>query len=306
MMPGPSDARFMDANQLLTAWGQARAEGLNNRAAAAKLGLSEAELIASACGRFVTRLLPQPLALLRSLPWLGEIKTVVRNPAAVIERDATVQSVEGNGVGAILVKADNFEMLCEIAQWKRAFALREESTRGRGLKLSVQFFTAEGTSAAKFFLLPGSDVHAFAQVTGALASPDQSSQETIDSTAEAFSPAPGRLTLAGPDALQAFLEAAAQSRLPLTFVVRNRVACLYASKAIERVKRSDRSGWVNVLDEGMDVHLHDDRIQYLRCVPEPGADGGWVHWYSDRQEIALSARCPHGWRALIQSAGAPA
>src|SRR4249920_53575 len=115
-MLGTTDTRRVDTSCLLAAWERARAEGLNNRAAAAKLGMSEAELIAAGCGRFVTRLLPDALALLRSLPGLGEIKAVVRNPAAVIERAGTVQGVEANGVGAILVEADNFQMVCEIAQ----------------------------------------------------------------------------------------------------------------------------------------------------------------------------------------------
>ncbi len=301
-MLGTTDARRVDTSCLLAAWERARAEGLNNRAAAAKLGMSEAELIAAGCGRFVTRLLPDALALLRSLPGLGEIKAVVRNPAAVIERAGTVQGVEANGVGAILVEADNFEMVCEIAQWKKGFALREDSTRGRGLKLSVQFFTAEGTSAAKFFLRPGGDVQAFAQLVGALASPDESSQESIDATAVEFSlPLQQRLAPTAPGALLAFLQTAAQSRQALTFVARNRAACLSTSKTIERVKRSDRGGWVNVLDDEMDIHLHDDGIRYLRPVADPDADGGWLHWFSDQQAVALSVRCRQGWRELMRA-----
>ncbi len=292
----------MDANQLLTAWAQARAQGLNNRAAAAKLGVSEAELIAAGCGRFVTRLLPDALALLRSLPGLGEVKAVVRNPAAVIERAGTVQGVEANGVGAILVEAGSFEMVCEIARWKKGFALRENSTRGRGLKLSVQFFTAEGTSAAKFFLRPGGDTQAFAQLVDALASPEQSSRESIDATAvESSLPLQQRLAPTAPGALLAFLQTAAQSRQALTFVVRNRAACLSTSKTIERVKRSDRGGWVNVLDDEMDIHLHDDGIRYLRPVADPDADDGWLHWFCDQQAVALSVRCRQGWTELVRA-----
>jgi putative hemin transport protein len=294
----------MDANQLLTAWEQARTQGLNNRAAAAKLGMSEAELIASGCGRFVTRLLPDAAALLRSLPQLGEIKAVVRNPAAVIEPIGTVEGVEANGVGATLVAADNFEMVCETAQWKKAFALRENSMHGRGLKLSVQFFTAEGTSAAKFFLRPAGDVQAFTQLTSALASPDQSSQESIDSgAAESLSLPLERAAPAAPGALLAFLRAAAQARQALTFVVRNRAACLYTSKTIERVKRSDRGGWVNVLDDEIDIHLHEDGIRYLSREADPDTDGGWFHWFSERQDAALSVRCRQNWCALAQAAG---
>jgi len=294
----------MDANQLLSAWEQARAAGLNNRATAAKLGMSEAQLIATGCGRFVTRLRPDAGALLRSLPGLGEIKAVVRNPSAVIEPIGTVQHVESNAVGAIRVNADNFEIICEVARWGKAFALREQSAQGRGVKLSVQFFTAEGTSAAKFFLRPDSDVDAFAQLVSSLVSQDQSSRESIDSTSVELSPPPPPSAPAAPEALGAFLQAAAQSQRPLTFLVRNRAACLHTSRTIEHVKQSDRSGWVNVLDKGMDLHLQNSRIQRLRTVAEPGTDGGWFHWYSDQQEIALSVRCTHGWTALTDAAGA--
>ena len=81
-----------------------------------------------------------------------------------------------------------------------------------------------------------------------------------------------------PGALQAFLQTAVQLQEALTFVTRNDAACLSTSKAIERVKRSDRGGWVNVLDDGMDIHLHEDGIRYLRAVADANGDGGWLHW----------------------------
>ncbi len=291
----------MDANELLTAWQQARTRGLNNRNAAATLNVSEAELIASGCGRFVTRLLPKPEAILRKLPLLGEIKAVVRNPAAVIERDGTVRGVEANGVGADLVQADNFEMVCEVDRWKKGFAQREQTSGG--CKLSLQFFTAAGTSAAKFFLRPASDAQAFAQLVAAFASADQSPQESAESRVAEFSlplqvPAP-----VAPGALLKFLQTAAQLLQPLTFVARNDAACLSASRAIERVKRSDRGGWVNVLDDGMDIHLHEDGIRYLRAVADPRGNEGWLHWFSEQQAIAFSVRCGKDWRALAGAAG---
>ncbi|HTS53895.1 MAG TPA: ChuX/HutX family heme-like substrate-binding protein [Burkholderiales bacterium] len=301
MMPAGADIRAASAGGLLAAWEEARAQGRNNRAAAAKLGRSEAELIASGCGRFVTRLRPDALALLHHLPTLGEIKAVVRNPTAVIERAGTVRSIELNGVGAILVEADHFEMACQSAQWNKAFALREKTERG--LKLSLQFFTAEGISAAKFFLRPGSDLHALRDLVRACASPDQSPRETIEPRAPEYSLPLQRPAPVAPGALLAFLQAAAGARHALTFVARNRAACLSTDKAVERVKRSDRGGWVNVLDEGMDIHLHDDRIRYLRSVPDPHGDCGWFHWFSERQAIALSLRCGQGWETLAQAAG---
>ena len=301
MTPTATDPRAPDASRLLAAWKHARSKGLNNRAAAAALKLSEAELIASACGHFVTRLLPDAQALLRELPLLGEIKAVVRNPAAVIERDGTVRSVEANAAGADLVQADHFEMICEVSRWRKGFALREESAGG--LKLSLQFFTAAGTSAAKFFLRPGSDVDAFAQLVAAFASSDQSRQESTEPNVGEFRLPLQRTAAVAPGALQAFLQTAVQLQGALTFVTRNDAACLSTSKSIERVKRSERGGWVNVLDDGMDIHLHEDGIRYLRPVADADGDAGWLHWFSEDEVIALSVRCKQGWHALARSAG---
>jgi putative heme degradation protein len=303
-MPAAVDISSVDTGPLLAAWEQARAQGLNNRAAAAKLGRTEAELIASGCGRCVTRLLPDALALLRTLPLLGEIKAVVRNRTAVIERAGTVHGIEVNGIGVILVEAEHFEMVCQSAQWKKAFALREETRRG--LKLSLQFFNAEGISAAKFFLRPASDIHAFANLAGAFASPDQSAQETVERGVVESSLPLQRPAPAAAGALLAFLQTAVHSRQALTFVSRNPAACLSTSKAIERVKRSEAGGWVNVLDDGLDVHLHEHRIRYLRSVPAAAGDGGWLHWFCDKHAVALSVRCGQGWHTLARAASVPA
>ena len=301
MTPATTDSRPADASQLLAGWERARVRGLNNRAAAATLKVSEAQLIASGCGRFVTRLRPDAPALLRKLPRLGEIKAVVRNPAAVIERAGTVLGVEANGVAADLVQADQFEMICETARWKKGFALREETSGG--LKLSVQFFTAAGASAAKFFLRPASDEQAFAQLVTAFASANQAPQELTESNVAESGLPLQRVTPVAAGALLAFLQTAAQLQQVLTFVTRNHAACLFTSKAIERVKRSHRRGWVNVLDDGMDIHLHEDGIRYLRAVADPRGDEGWLHWFSEQQAVALSIRCGNGWQALARAAG---
>jgi putative hemin transport protein len=300
-MPIAADRGGADTTQLLAAWERERARGLNNRATAAALGVREAALIASGCGRFVTRLRAETDALLRALPLLGEIKAVVRNPTAVVERAGTVQGIEITGVGALLVKAENFEMVCHATQWKKAFALREKTAAGN--KLSIQLFSAAGISAAKFFLQPAGDVQAFAKLVEAFANPDQSPQEPVEAGAAESGLAPQGLALAPDGALLAFLQASAQSHHALTFVVRNPAACLATSKAIERVKRSQAGGWVNVLDSGLDVHLHEDRIRYLRAVPDAVGDAGWLHWFSDQQAIALSVRCGQGWHALARAAG---
>jgi len=300
--PPAADGHRADASRLLTAWEAARSQGLNNRAAAAVLKISEAELLASGCGRFVTRLTADSRALLRELPVLGEIKAVVRNPSAVIERDGTIRSIENRSVSSDAVLADRFELICETAQWTKGFALREKTPGG--LKLSAQFFTAAGISAAKFFLRPASDVHAFTRLVAAFVSADQSTQETISAGPPASSASLEHPRPVAPGSLMAFLQMVCQLRQSLTFVARNEAACISTSKVIERVKRSDRGGWVNVLDDGLDIHLHEDGIRYLKPVADKDGDGGWLHWCTEDQAIALSVRCDQAWQALARSAGA--
>jgi putative heme degradation protein len=308
-----ADTRPLDASQMLTEWEQARARGLNNRAAAAELGLTEAELIASGCGHFVTRLLPDALALVHDLPLLGEVKAIVRNPSAVIERTGTVHSVElvgaepnavgRTGSGVALVAADHFEIVCQLPEWRKAFALREQTARGA--KLSLQFFTAEGVSTAKFFLRPGSNFLAFDKLVQTYSNPDQSAVEVVMPPRHTAYLPLERLVAVRHTGLLAFLQFASRAHYPLHLLVRSGAASLTTAKVVERVQRSEKGGWVNVLDDGLDLHLEEDRLRYLRPSRDPDMDSGWFHWFSDRRAIALSVRVREGWRELARAAGVP-
>src|SRR5262249_31957660 len=148
-------------------------------------------------------------------------------------------------VGVVLVQADHFELVCHLPRWSKAFALREETSRG--VKQSIQFFTTAGTSAAKFFLRPSSNLSAYAGIVSDYASPDQSQRETVERRIPESDVPLECLPAAPPGTLTTFLDAAVQLRRPLTFVVRNDAATLSSSRMVERVKRSDRGGWMNAL-----------------------------------------------------------
>ena len=288
-----------DAQHLLAHWQEARARGLNNRAVAAELGVSEAQLIASACGRFATRLRLELPRVLGRLPELREIKAVVRTPEAVLERAGIVHDVGVDGAGQASLRADRFELRGDLGAWHSAFALEERSTQS--VKLSLQFFTGEGLSATKFFLRPGGDVTAFRSLVRSLAHPDQSAIERVaPRTTLAYAPLQA-LTPTPADALLRFLDAAQSAALPLTFLVRSPGATLSAAKIIERVKRSERGEWLNVLDDGLDLHLHEARIKYVRLHSDAGPDAGWVHWFSDQRRVALSVHCQAGWNGLMDT-----
>jgi len=289
-----------DTAELLAAWEHARAQGLNNRAAAAQLGVSEAELVASGCGRFTTRLRPDFSALLTRLPELGELKCIVRNAWAVLERAGEVRGVETDAVGARHVQADQFDTECRVALWRKGFALEEAAAHGT--KLSLQFFTAEGVSAAKFFLRHDSGIAPFRSLVQEYADSDQSATESVAlPTPVAYMPLE-RLVAARHDGLLRFLQAASRTQNPLHLLVRSGAASIRTTKVVERVKRSDKGGWVNVLDDGLDLHMHEDKLRYLRLGRDPDADSGWFHWFSDRRAVALSVRVGRGWKELAQTA----
>jgi putative heme degradation protein len=197
------------------------------------------------------------------------------------------------------VQADRFDTECQMALWGKGFALEEAAAHGT--KLSLQFFTAEGTSAAKFFLRHDSSIPAFRSLVQEYANSDQTVMETATApTPVSYMPLE-RLVAIRHDGLLHFLQAASRAQNPLHLLVRSGAAAVRTTKVIERVKRSDKGGWVNVLDDGLDLHLHEDKLRYLRLGRDPDADSGWFHWFSDRRAVALSVRVDRGWKELAQT-----
>jgi putative hemin transport protein len=267
------------AVSLIDDWEQARRRGLNNRAAANALGVPEARLVASGCGRFVTRLGGELPELLCGLPALGEIKSVVRNAYAVQERSGRAVAITLHADNGLAIEGDVFHLNTRSEALAKAFALIEPGKYG--IKRSLQLFTGSGESAAKFFLTAESNLVAFEALVRAFAGGNQSPQESV---AEATVRAP-EAQAAEPASLAAFLHEAARLAQPVEIVVANAAASQKTVKVLERIKRSDRGGWINVLDPGLDLHLHEDRITRLR------AEGDRFHWLADDGTEAFCARC---------------
>lgn len=277
------------------AWEAARGRGLNNRAVAAELGVTEAELLASGCGRIVTRLTGSFSELLRGLPVLGEIKSVVRNAYAVQERTGRVTTVTSLPGGVVHLTADTFELDAAVPAWCKAFALIEP---GRlGTKRSIQLFDGRGSAVAKFFLTPESDAVGYKTLVARFQSGDQGTVEAVveDSVAPLQRPAD-----AAPASLAGFLYETSRLARTIEIAVGNDAASQRTTKNVERIKRSERGGWINVLDPGLDLHLHEERIRRLR-VTGAGA-GTTLHWLADDGTEAFSARCDASGEALLRAA----
>ncbi|HUF19648.1 MAG TPA: ChuX/HutX family heme-like substrate-binding protein [Burkholderiales bacterium] len=264
---------------LIDDWEHARRRGLNNRAAANALGVPEAQLVASGCGRFVTRLGGELPELLCGLPALGEVKSVVRNVYAVQERTGRATAIVLDTNGGLAIEGDVFLLRARLDALTKAFALIEPGKYGT--KRSLQLFTGSGESAAKFFLTAESNLDAFEALVQAYAADNQGPEEGI---AEGTVRAP-EAQAAEPASLAAFLHEAARLAQPVEVVVANSAASQKTVKVLESIKRSDRGGWINVLDPGLDLHLHEDRITRVRV------EGDTFRWLADDDTEAFTARC---------------
>lgn len=128
---------------------RANEKGLHALEIAERLAASECQLLASTCGApalvSAVRLRASWPAFIAELPKLGHVKTVTRNPHAVIEVEGTYEDVEFFGVMGQSVGSVNLRIF--VSRWAHGFAVREETKRG--LSRSLQFFDETGRAIHK-------------------------------------------------------------------------------------------------------------------------------------------------------------
>ena len=155
---------------------------LRTRDAAYRLGVSEAELIASCCSAKDTctsiRLHNDWNALLSALAEIGTIMALTRNQHVVIEKTGPVEQVEiyqQHGMGSIV--GEFIDLRLFLNRWVYAFAVTEETKNG--VRHSLQFFDAQGTAIHKIYLVEKSDLSAYQQLLDAHAATDQTSHLSV-------------------------------------------------------------------------------------------------------------------------------
>ncbi|MFC7335099.1 hemin-degrading factor [Rhodocista pekingensis] len=154
--------------------------GLRARDAAARLGVSEGELVAARVGEGpgaarVVRLDPGTAAngwggLIEQLPTLGEVMTLTRNEHAVHEKHGTFETVS-IGPGSGLVLGLEIDLRLFLNHWRHGFAVREEVKSG--LRDSLQFFDIDGTAVHKVYVTAATDRAAFDRLVERFRAPDQ-------------------------------------------------------------------------------------------------------------------------------------
>lgn len=125
---------------------------LRIRNAAAKLGVSEVELLALNVSTTVTRLKNKPQAILLDLKPLQLVMGLTRNDDCVIERTGKYRNCdfkEDTPMGTIVSKTINLRIF--FSHWDSAFAV-EEQARGKTRK-SIQFFSKDGLAVHKIYLI---------------------------------------------------------------------------------------------------------------------------------------------------------
>ena len=286
----------------------AGAQRIYPRDVAARLGVSEAEIVALDEGRLATRLRPDWVGLLSRLSELGEVMALTRNADAVHEKIGTYGPFEGSpGIGLFVGEAMDLRLF--LTRWAHAWAVMPEAEGGRR---SLQVFAADGAAVHKVFSRPATDLAAwdrlvadFAEAApGPLAIKPAAVPAALkpDSAIDVagflagwdgltdthhFHPllmkfGVGRtqaFRLAGPArarpvpaaSLRRCLTAAAGQGLPIMVFVGN-PACIQIHTG-PVVQLREAGPWFNVLDPGFNLHLRETAIDTAWVVRKPTEDG---------------------------------
>ncbi|MFT3774937.1 MAG: ChuX/HutX family heme-like substrate-binding protein [Minicystis sp.] len=279
------------------------------RDAAEALGVSEAELVATKCGETVTRLDDRYKEMFEAMPGLGVVKTMTRNPSAVLERWGAFERVEIDGAMGQVV-GEEIDLRIFLRGFQRAFAVTEQAPSGMPRR-SLQFFDTEGASIHKVYLEDRERLDVFEALVARHASPDQSTTEPVQATHAASEPeravdresfcaawdamkdtheffgllrrfgvartqahrlaGPERAYSVTPSVLEQVLRRAAEDEVRIMIFVGNRGLIQIHSGLVHHVE--DRAGWLNVLDPRLNLHVRPERVVEAWVVRKPTSDG---------------------------------
>ena len=274
------------------------------RDAAARLGTTEAALVASGATGPATPLRPDWAALIGAMPQAGRIMALTRNEHAVHERHGQFVDVS-TGPGHILVLGPDIDLRLFPRQWAHAYALGGE-------RPSIQTFDKDGVAAHKIFATEATDRDGWARILAdfaveAAAEPPAAPPAAPAGTADEgvvdasalrqdwlalrdthdFFPMLRRhrasrrqaFVLAGqdlalklvPQAGAEVLRLAAARAVPVMVFVGNRAAIQIHTGPVDRLL--DIPGWFNVLDPDFNLHLREAGVASAWRVVKPTEDG---------------------------------
>lgn len=153
---------------------------LRIRDAAKKLGVSEAELLATGIGENVIRLSDDFIDQVKKLPNLGRVMSLCRNEGAVLEHKGPFQKIDIHPAGpsAIATVIGPIEQRLFFHSWKFGFAVSNDTPRGP--QFSLQYFDKAGEAVMKVFLQEKSDFEASETLVNAHTAENQSGNLEIE------------------------------------------------------------------------------------------------------------------------------
>jgi putative hemin transport protein len=270
---------------LRAAWEELKAKAPHTypREAAAKLGVSEARLVALGNGSTSFRLeVPELLGLFEGLARFGEALYLVRNDHAVLEKDSILK-FEDKG-DCLLATGEGARLAVGKAGIAHVFAVHA----GQWVRRGLQFFDASGTAILKAYIRDESKIAGFdawvkpwvsADQSPALAAAPSPAGKPADAGAPGFphdcrrsgghacpgahsgaAGNAGSVRLALPaDSFKTLLGAAAKSASPITVSVAGAHSFLSVTAPV--TKLSVMGPWFNILDKRLHLHLNEGSVK---------------------------------------------
>jgi len=290
---------------------RARADNpkMRERDLARILGVSEGELISAFLGEGVTRIEPRIDELLNGLGACGEVMALTRNESAVHERIGLYDNVVIGRQNAMVLSSE-IDLRIFPQAWAFGFAVEKRDDDG-AMRMSLQFFDAEGHAVHKVHARPATNLEAFRHLAERLASADQSpiiavtpsvsnarDDEAVDRSVlrerwagmtdvHQFHGLLRSLKLTRHEAvrtvgvefaqqldnssLEAMMRHAAQDQIPIMCFVGNRGCIQIHSGPISTIR--PMGPWINVMDPTFHLHLRTDYVRELWAVRKPTKDG---------------------------------
>ncbi|MEP5153587.1 ChuX/HutX family heme-like substrate-binding protein [Planktotalea sp.] len=296
---------------------------LREKDLAKKLGITEAQLIASFTGLNVTRIDANPDTLIPAVCTFGEVMALTRTGDCVHEKVGEYGNYHP-GKHAAMTLTEHIDLRIFPAQWVHGFAVVKE--KENGLQRSIQVFDAAGDAIHKIYLRDDSDVAAYDEAIAKLATGETS--QPLD-VAPRKAPEPAKADPAKADILRAewdkltdthqFLRLCSKLKMNRLGAYRI-VGAPYArlldpSAANEMLQRVQSSGieimlfvgnrgciqihtgplknlrmmgpWQNVMDPDFNLHLRLDTIAEVWAVTKPTQRGPAVSLEAFDKEGAL-------------------
>jgi putative hemin transport protein len=290
--------------------------------------------------------------LLQGLESVGPVMALTRNHAVVHEKVGVYRNVSARGQVGMALGAD-IDLRLFLANWHAGMHVIEHDPQ-RGDQHSVQFFDARGQAVHKVHARSNSDLQALEALVQAHARPQMQPLFRLNAASTSANEAPaidpqalsqawsamqdthdffdllkrfgidrqhsfqlmqGQFTQAlSTQAVHTLLQQAAQSGLPIMVFVGNAGCLQIHTGPVHRITQT--GPWLNVLDEGFNLHLRTDTIHTSWLVRKPTADGvvTSVELFDEQGEqicMFFGERKPGrpewpAWRALAQSLVHPA